>query len=26
VIARMNRDFVVASMHAKEERVLGGTG
>jgi succinate dehydrogenase / fumarate reductase iron-sulfur subunit len=25
-IARMNRDFMVASMSAREERVLGGTG
>ena len=25
-IARMNRDFVAASMQAREERVLGGTG
>jgi succinate dehydrogenase / fumarate reductase iron-sulfur subunit len=25
-IARMNRDFEVATLQAKEEKVLGGTG
>ena len=25
-IARMNHDFVTASLRAREERVLGGTG
>jgi succinate dehydrogenase / fumarate reductase iron-sulfur subunit len=25
-IARMNRDFVVASLGSREERTLGGTG